>query len=519
MGAFKEVESGAKSLDEVLQWVTSRVEVPEEKIASWRTLAGTYSDHDQNAKRSTAIIAENKEIMEQAAKAADNLGNSINNGAPSDDTLEAWGKLNDKIAEQLAVLRDPSAMGATLRQLDGMDDLPDWMRGYTVFQQSMLDMEGIRQEQAEAAREAAERAAQGRANETKQLEQRYQSLANNLSQQIALFGETSEVARLRYELERGNLSGLSRERAEYLLSLQSEYERLEQLDTVQKSLIDRLFPLEAAHRKFREEMAQLDIKAAADDTFNLADAQRRLSNEFTRDLTGGFMEQVRTGGLLDADQLDDTNDAARELGMTFSSAFEDAVIGGENFRDVLSGIAQDLARLTIRKAVTEPAADALSGAVGSFDWGSLFSFGGGSGGGSAGGIYANLGKFSEGGWTGPGNRLDPAGIVHAGEFVVKKSIVEKPGVLPMLERLNNMPGYASGGLVGGQANLVGGGPLVQIIDQRQRGARAEVQESRDPNGMRRFRVLIRDEVKAMHNDGSMDSIMARNHGAKRRPIG
>ncbi|WP_417373016.1 peptidoglycan DD-metalloendopeptidase family protein [Glutamicibacter protophormiae] len=60
--------------------------------------------------------------------------------------------------------------------------------------------------------------------------------------------------------------------------------------------------------------------------------------------------------------------------------------------------------------------------------------------------------FASGGWTGPGARLDPAGIVHADEFVVKKSSRrrferENPGLLDHVNRTGSMAGYASGGLV------------------------------------------------------------------------
>jgi len=54
------------------------------------------------------------------------------------------------------------------------------------------------------------------------------------------------------------------------------------------------------------------------------------------------------------EQTEKTNDIARELGLTFSSAFEDAVIKGEKFSDVLRGVEQDLLRLGTRKLVTEP---------------------------------------------------------------------------------------------------------------------------------------------------------------------
>lgn len=54
------------------------------------------------------------------------------------------------------------------------------------------------------------------------------------------------------------------------------------------------------------------------------------------------------------EESEKAKDAARELGMTFSSAFEDAIVGGEKFSDVLRGLAQDLVRLALRKNITEP---------------------------------------------------------------------------------------------------------------------------------------------------------------------
>ena len=63
------------------------------------------------------------------------------------------------------------------------------------------------------------------------------------------------------------------------------------------------------------------------------------------------------------EQVKETNDFARDLGLTFSSAFEDAVIGGNNLRGVLKGLADDLVRLVLRKSVTEPLANAIGGFI------------------------------------------------------------------------------------------------------------------------------------------------------------
>jgi TP901 family phage tail tape measure protein len=62
------------------------------------------------------------------------------------------------------------------------------------------------------------------------------------------------------------------------------------------------------------------------------------------------------------------------------------------------------------------------------------------------------GKYAEGGWTGPGPKYQPAGVVHADEFVIQKESRQKiesrhPGALDQMNRTGRLPGYARGGLV------------------------------------------------------------------------
>lgn len=74
--------------------------------------------------------------------------------------------------------------------------------------------------------------------------------------------------------------------------------------------------------------------------------------------------------------------------------------------------------------------------------------------------------YSDGGWTGPGDKYKEVGLVHADEHVQPKRVVNEPGALGFLERVrlygfvntmrslrsslsSQIRGYASGGLVGG----------------------------------------------------------------------
>lgn len=157
-------------------------------------------------------------------------------------------------------------------------------------------------------------------------------------------------------------------------------------------------------------------------------------------------------------------DVAGQTRNLFTNAFsnmEDGIIqfvktGKLSFKDLADGIIADLIRIQVRQA-----------AVGIF--GTIFSgltagasAGNGLAAGSAGATSSALGAsaagysskfgFSGGGYTGDGGKFEPKGVVHGGEFVVRKEAVSQPGAREFLERMNaNAKGYADGGYVGATA--------------------------------------------------------------------
>jgi hypothetical protein len=86
----------------------------------------------------------------------------------------------------------------------------------------------------------------------------------------------------------------------------------------------------------------------------------------------------------------DTIDIGKELGNTFSSAFEDAIVSGGEFKDMLRGLGQDILRLFVREQISPPIANFFSSA-----FSSLF------GGGKAGGGDVDPSKFYLVGEEGP----------------------------------------------------------------------------------------------------------------------
>src|SRR5690606_36106775 len=145
------------------------------------------------------------------------------------------------------------------------------------------------------------------------------------------------------------------------------------------------------------------------------------------------------------------------------------------------------------------------------------------------------GLYADGGYTGPGAASQPAGIVHAGEYVMSKRAVDRLGigyldalhnaakgyqtgglVTPFYSAANsNLPGFDRGGYVpsapsyayAGNAAVVHqpvaaasrAGMVVNIIDQREAGApEVEQRETVGADGTRQLDILIRrttqDEV-------------------------
>jgi len=91
-----------------------------------------------------------------------------------------------------------------------------------------------------------------------------------------------------------------------------------------------------------------------------------------------------------------TKSLAEELGMTFSSAFEDAIVGGKGLSGVLKGLEQDILRIITRKMITEPLGNWITGAIGGSGGGDIF--------GKMGGWLSSLfaGGFATGGYIPPG---------------------------------------------------------------------------------------------------------------------
>lgn len=201
------------------------------------------------------------------------------------------------------------------------------------------------------------------------------------------------------------------------------------------------------------------------------------------------LSRIRAGFQRELDETErrarGVDDIGRQLGLTFTSAFEDAILKGKSFRDVLKGIEQDIARLIIRKTITEPAASAIQGVNWSGLATSLVSsiFGGGTTT-PTGYTYGAGGYYGAGPFTASAN-----GNAFFGGNVIpfaRGGVVTRPTMFPMANGAGLM-GEAgpegvlplkrnSRGQLGVLAEGGGGNSITQNINIDARGADAGVDQ-------------------------------------------
>lgn len=151
---------------------------------------------------------------------------------------------------------------------------------------------------------------------------------------------------------------------------QRDLDALQQFDQAISERAQRIQQLLAStpSAQFAQQQRDLDLLKESLDQFQTSAGVYGISVE-------QYIEAVqKLAGI--STELEKSKGLAEELGLTFTSAFEDAIVGGKSFSEVLKGLEQDILRLVTRKLVTEPIGNAITGAIG--------------GSGGIGGIFGNL---------------------------------------------------------------------------------------------------------------------------------
>lgn len=278
-----------------------------------------------------------------------------------------------------------------------------------------------------------------------------------------------------------------------------------------------------AEEKYAEALKKTDEALAAGAiTAEQAARKRDLEKERLKKATTDTSEEARNASKF-----------AKDLGLTFTSAFENAVVGGKKVRDVLRGLGEDLLKIAVRKTLTEPllelfgtitGAGGKSGSSGGGIFGGLFGGGGGGGGGlfggggGLGGIFDGIGSFLSGLFAN-GAAFDRGNAIA---FASGGNVVDRPTLFPMSRGRTGLMGEAGpeailplargrDGRLGVAANQNQGRTVVVNIDAR--GSH---------HGMtQQIRQVVMQELAPMITDGAVLKVEQRANlgGSFSRAVG
>jgi len=216
--------------------------------------------------------------------------------------------------------------------------------------------------------------------------------------------------------DNATLAGLTEDEIAALYATQiEEAATLAELNGAYQSQIDDLRMVAEGYRDVADAAGKKRIaEALAGTATGKLEAQRREMQFYAAAVEKGAITaeqfaEIATSKLgLVADETVRATSEANVFGQILTSAFEDAIIEGENLRKVVQSLAKDIARAAIRQGVTQPLGNAIGGAIGSLFTGQVNTGDSGSGPnyGSLGSSIATNGVTSAFGGT--------AGLVSAG---------------------------------------------------------------------------------------------------------
>jgi len=228
----------------------------------------------------------------------------------------------------------------------------------------------------------------------------YTSITEQLERQIALTGDNTNLGRINYDIASGNLKGLGADEQARLRNLAQTEDALSDFEAIYGS---SYATITAITKESTDLMAQYGIQAA-----------RNIQTSF-------------------ADFLFDP------------------------FADGLGGMVEGFAK-SLQRMAAEAASAKVFQTIGSFASGYT---------GAGSGFINSIGSLiaggkADGGYTGPGGKYEPRGIVHAGEVVWSQRDVAAVGGPKQANSMRPTSGYANGGIVGQSSGSMYSGKNVQF---------------------------------------------------------
>ncbi|CAB5643695.1 phage tail tape measure protein [Pseudomonas asiatica] len=350
---------------------------------------------------------------------------------------DAGTKALDQARQQYSVLQQQNTLiGA---QRGEVQKLGEAGQALVKWEQQLADIKGkkvLTADQKSLLANQQQITAQLKKNAELEKEMQLRKVATEEAQKLAAF-----QANLNSQLQRSSigldndlagmgLGDVARQRMQERFSIEQQYQQ--QMD----NLLQQRNEGRISENLYQKENATL--QSALDQRLAKQEQYYQRVDELQSDWSVGARAAFGT-------YLEQARNVAGQTRTLFTNAFsnmEDSIVtfvktGKLSFKDFADGVIEDLIRIQVRQA----AIGFLGTAFGFLSGGSQAL-----GQGTMTGFSEPLKQLSTGGYTGDGGKFEPKGVVHGGEFVLRKEVVAQPGMRNYLEGLN-VRGYASGGFV------------------------------------------------------------------------
>lgn len=591
--------AGGQDIDSATQQLIAAIRPNEEMTKAINASAAAYGEAIK-ASGDYGDVANmlRGRLDDVAAAAADANAGLKSMPGPDQKTVDGWNSYTKNLVERLQSVRDGGdLLGEINRRIEREGVDPGTAEGWRILATAIQGSEAAAKA-SEEAQQRAKKASEDIQRQAERLNDAYKQTLANLTQQVALFGETTELGRLRYDLANSELSKLSEQNKLRLegkaieldaLNARKAYDGLmASLQTKEQALLattrERMKVLETARRagtlnsdQYRAgaeaiskatvveapQFGGLDasVSGASGELIKIAEAKANLKKWHDEQvaLQAELREQILADQAstneerLNAEQqyLDRVADITRQNNERLSVIQDSYKVAVISTFSELSGQAADMvgkiageqsgaykalfiaqkafavASIIMNAQIAAAKAPAELTVLGGIPVGAALLAAG----------YANaamvagmaLAGFSSGGYTGDGGKFEPKGVVHGGEFVLRKEVVQLPGMRGYLEGLNKR-GYASGGYVGGGGDLAVPSFSMPSVDDRQAepsstppkgivvnlhedASRAgQVKASTGPDG----RQFVDAYVSNIKTQGQMAKVLEDTYGLKRR---
>ncbi len=512
--------AGGQDIDSATQQLVAAIRPNEEMTKAINASAAAYGDAIKASGDYGDVANMLRGRLDDVAAAAAGANAGLKNmPGPDQKTVDGWNSYTKNLVERLQSVRDGGdLLGEINRRIEREGVDPGTAEGWRILATAIQGSEAAAKS-SEEAQQRAKKASEDIQRQAERLNDAYKQTLANLAQQVALFNETTELGRLRYELANGELSKLSHQNKLRLESNAIELDALNarkaydglmsSLQSKEQALLattrERMKVLEAANRAGT--LTSDQYRAGADAISKATVTEAPEYGGLDASVGGASGEMVKAAQAKAAlkkwheEQLALQKELRDQIKADEASSYEERIAAEQNYLDrvaeinktnqsrlsdiqgsykvavistfsELSGQAADMvgkiageqsgaykalfiaqkafavASIIMNAQIAAAKAPAELTVLGGIPVGAALLAAGYANAAMVGGMA--LAGFSGGGFTGRGGKFEPKGIVHGGEVVIRKEVVDQPGMKDYLIGLNRTgkPGYASGGFVG-----------------------------------------------------------------------